>query len=142
MVSALRQAAHRDEQEIALAAPLRKASDDAIALFLSRSKKPEPARQPPDVTSGTASGTGTPVSGNRLPAGVQPGPDAVMPGVVSLPHGWGHAVAGTAQAVASAQPGTNSNVLADELLLDAVSGNAVLNGIPVELAPVRAAATV
>ena len=68
--------------------------------------------------------------------------DAVMPGVVSLPHGWGHAVAGTAQAVASAQPGTNSNVLADELLLDAVSGNAVLNGIPVELAPVRAAATV
>jgi anaerobic selenocysteine-containing dehydrogenase len=66
--------------------------------------------------------------------------DAVMPGVVSLPHGWGHAVAGTAQRVASAQPGANSNVLADELLLDAISGNAVLNGIPVELAPVRAPA--
>ena len=43
IVSALRQAARRDEQEIALAAPLRKASDDAIALFLSRSKKPAPA---------------------------------------------------------------------------------------------------
>ena len=45
IVSALRQAARRDEQEIALAAPLCKASEDAIALFLSRSKKPEP--EPP-----------------------------------------------------------------------------------------------
>jgi anaerobic selenocysteine-containing dehydrogenase len=68
--------------------------------------------------------------------------DAVMPGVVSLPHGWGHDVDGTVQGVASAQPGENSNVLADELLIDAPSGNAVLNGIPVELAPVRAAAAV
>ena len=39
-------------------------------------------------------------------------------------------------AVAAEHAGTNSNVLADELLIDAVSGNAVLNGIPVELAPV------
>jgi anaerobic selenocysteine-containing dehydrogenase len=63
--------------------------------------------------------------------------DTVMPGVCSLPHGWGHDVPGTAQQVASAHPGTNSNVVADELLVDALSGNAVLNGIPVELAPVR-----
>ena len=65
--------------------------------------------------------------------------DAIMPGVVSLPHGWGHDVPGTVQRVASAHAGTNSNILADELLLDEVSGNAVLNGIPVELAPVMAA---
>jgi anaerobic selenocysteine-containing dehydrogenase len=63
--------------------------------------------------------------------------DTVMPGVVSLPHGWGHGGPGTAQRVAAEHAGTNSNVLADELLVDAVSGNAVLNGIPVELAPVR-----
>ena len=74
LVSALRQAARRDEQEIALAAPLRKASDDAIALFLSRSKKPEPAGNSPDVTSGMASGNGAPVSGNRSSVGVQAGP--------------------------------------------------------------------
>jgi anaerobic selenocysteine-containing dehydrogenase len=61
--------------------------------------------------------------------------DAVMPGVVSLPHGWGHDVDGTVQRVAAAHPGANSNLLADELLLDEVSGNAVLNGIPVELVP-------
>jgi anaerobic selenocysteine-containing dehydrogenase len=66
--------------------------------------------------------------------------DAVMPGVVSLPHGWGHDIDGTVQRVASAHPGSNSNALADELLLDVPSGNAVLNGIPVELAPVRAPA--
>jgi anaerobic selenocysteine-containing dehydrogenase len=63
--------------------------------------------------------------------------DEVMPGVVSLPHGWGHDVEGSLQSVAAAHAGTNSNTLADELLVDAVSGNAVLNGIPVELAPVR-----
>jgi anaerobic selenocysteine-containing dehydrogenase len=63
--------------------------------------------------------------------------DAVMPGVVSLPHGWGHDAPRTRQSVATEHAGTNSNLLADELLVDAVSGNAVLNGIPVEVAPVR-----
>jgi len=67
--------------------------------------------------------------------------DAVMPGVVSIPHGWGHDMAGVRMEVASAHAGTNSNVLSDELLLDPLSGNAVLNGIPVELAPVEAAIT-
>jgi anaerobic selenocysteine-containing dehydrogenase len=64
--------------------------------------------------------------------------DAIMAGVVSIPHGWGHDVEGVGWSVAADHPGANSNVLADELLVDAVSGNAVLNGIPVELAPVAA----
>ena len=62
--------------------------------------------------------------------------DEVMPGVVSLPHGWGHGGQEGRMSVAAAHAGTNSNVLSDELALDAVSGNAVLNGIPVQLAPV------
>jgi anaerobic selenocysteine-containing dehydrogenase len=57
--------------------------------------------------------------------------DAVMPGVVSMPHGWGHDADGSALRVAAAHAGTNSNVLTDENLLDALTGNAVLNGIPV-----------
>jgi anaerobic selenocysteine-containing dehydrogenase len=61
--------------------------------------------------------------------------DAVMPGVVSIPHGWGHGLDGTRMAVAAAHSGANSNLLADETLIDPLSGNAVLNGIPVELAP-------
>ena len=62
--------------------------------------------------------------------------DAIMPGVVSIPHGWGHDAPGLRMEVARAHAGVNSNVLSDESRVDAVSGNAVLNGIPVELAPV------
>jgi anaerobic selenocysteine-containing dehydrogenase len=61
----------------------------------------------------------------------------VMPGVVSIPHGWGHSAGGLQLRVAADHAGANSNVLADEMLLDPVSGNAVLNGIPVEVAPMR-----
>jgi anaerobic selenocysteine-containing dehydrogenase len=62
--------------------------------------------------------------------------DALMPGVVSLPHGWGHDLPGTRLSVAAANAGVNSNVLADEELFDPLSGNAVLNGIPVTVEPV------
>jgi anaerobic selenocysteine-containing dehydrogenase len=64
--------------------------------------------------------------------------DAIMPGVISIPHGWGHDAAGSALRVAEQRPGANSNLLADELVLDVPSGNAVFNGIPVQLAPVAA----
>ncbi|MFI5495569.1 molybdopterin-dependent oxidoreductase [Actinoplanes sp. NPDC051859] len=59
----------------------------------------------------------------------------VMPGVVSLPHGWGHGVPGTQLTVAAQRPGVNSNVLTDEYATDALSGNSVLNGIPVAVTP-------
>ena len=65
--------------------------------------------------------------------------DEIMPGVVSLPHGWGQEFSGTRISVAAAHAGTNSNLLADELLVDPVSGNAVLNGIPVQIGPLAAA---
>ena len=61
--------------------------------------------------------------------------DRVMAGVVSLPHGWGHDQAGTRLSVAATRPGVNSNVLTDESAIDPLSGNAVLNGIPVTVAP-------
>lgn len=59
--------------------------------------------------------------------------DEMMPGVVSLPHGWGHDAPGTRLGLAAREPGVNSNLLADELALDPLSGNAVLNGIPVQV---------
>jgi anaerobic selenocysteine-containing dehydrogenase len=62
--------------------------------------------------------------------------DSVMPGVISIPHGWGHDEPGTRLSVAAEHAGANSNVLADETLIDPLSGNAVLNGIPVEVVPV------
>jgi anaerobic selenocysteine-containing dehydrogenase len=59
--------------------------------------------------------------------------DTVRPGVVSIPHGWGHDQPGTRADVARAHAGVNSNLLADDLLLDEPTGTAVLNGIPIEV---------
>jgi anaerobic selenocysteine-containing dehydrogenase len=59
--------------------------------------------------------------------------DTLRPGVISIPHGWGHAVDGVRATVATTHPGANSNLLTDDTLLDAPSGTAVLNGIPVEV---------
>ena len=60
--------------------------------------------------------------------------DAIRPGVVSIPHGWGHDAPESRMRVASEHAGVNSNILADEELLDPISGNAVFNGIPVSVA--------
>jgi len=59
--------------------------------------------------------------------------DELMPGVVSLPHGWGHDVDGVRMRVARDHAGVNSNILTDGECMDIPSGNAVLNGIPVTL---------
>jgi len=61
--------------------------------------------------------------------------DEIMTGVVSIPHGWGHGAAGTRMAVAARHAGVNSNVLADGSHIDPLSGNAVLNGVPVQVTP-------
>lgn len=61
--------------------------------------------------------------------------DEMMPGVVSLPHGWGHNIEGTRLAVARDHPGVNNNLLAPGTLVDERSGNAIVNGIPVEVVP-------
>lgn len=60
--------------------------------------------------------------------------ETIMPGVVSIPHGWGHDADGARLGAAAASPGVNSNLLTDEDQLDRPSGNAVLNGIPVAVA--------
>ncbi|MGW1327219.1 molybdopterin oxidoreductase family protein [Streptomyces antibioticus] len=62
--------------------------------------------------------------------------DGVRRGVVSLPHGWGHDRPGTRLGHAATDPGVNVNQLLDGSLLDPLSGNAVLNGVPVSLTPV------
>ncbi|MEV0228488.1 molybdopterin-dependent oxidoreductase [Nonomuraea sp. NPDC050786] len=59
--------------------------------------------------------------------------DTIMPGVVSLPHGWGHQ--GSAQSVAAEHAGVSVNTLTDESAIDVLSGNAVFNGVPVTISP-------
>jgi anaerobic selenocysteine-containing dehydrogenase len=61
--------------------------------------------------------------------------DEMMPGVVSLPHGWGHDKDGTRLSVAREHAGVNNNLLAPGRLVDPLSNNAIVNGIPVEVVP-------
>jgi anaerobic selenocysteine-containing dehydrogenase len=64
--------------------------------------------------------------------------DEMMPGVVSLPHGWGHTVAGAQTGVDPALAGVNTNLLAPVHLVDVPSGNAVVNGYAVTVTPIHA----
>ncbi len=58
-----------------------------------------------------------------------------MPGVVSIPHGWGHDLDGAELEVAREHAGVNVNLLGDAGTLEPLTGTAVLNGIPVTVAP-------
>ncbi len=69
---------------------------------------------------------------------VQASPD-IMPGVVSLPHGFGQGRGGTRQRIADGLPGVSANDLTDERLMDALSGNSALNGVPVTVTAVAPA---
>jgi hypothetical protein len=64
----------------------------------------------------------------------------MMPGVVSLPHGWGHDLPGAQLSVAAQRPGVNLNALLNENLRDPLSGNAVLSGVEVRMRAVENAA--
>ena len=59
--------------------------------------------------------------------------DAIMPGVVSLPHGWGHDRPGVRLRVATAHAGVSANDLTDESLVDALAGTASFSGVPVSV---------
>ena len=66
----------------------------------------------------------------------------IQPGVVSLPHGWGHGRPGVRLAVASTHAGVSINDLVDDQRVDALTGTAVLNGTPVEVVVVHVAEAV
>jgi anaerobic selenocysteine-containing dehydrogenase len=63
--------------------------------------------------------------------------DSIMPGVVSLPHGFGHRHRETQQTVARERmPGVSANDIVDDEVLDLPSGTSVVNGVPVTLVAV------
>lgn len=62
--------------------------------------------------------------------------EQVMQGVISIPHGWGHHREGTKQSVAQQHAGVSCNDLTDEKWMDELSGNAAVNGLPVQVHPV------
>ena len=62
----------------------------------------------------------------------------IQPGVVCLPHGWGHGRKGVQLSVATAHAGVSINDVIDDQRIDVLTGTAVLNGTPVEVAAVLA----
>ncbi len=69
----------------------------------------------------------------RVPVEVS---DEMMPGVVSMPHGWGHGLDGTRLGVANAHPGVNANLVNPPELIDVPSSTQVVNGVPCQIRPV------
>jgi len=59
----------------------------------------------------------------------------IKPGVVSIPHGWGHGQPETRVTTANAHAGVNTNILSPPHFTDEISGNAAVNGIPVTVRP-------
>jgi anaerobic selenocysteine-containing dehydrogenase len=85
------------------------------------------------VEDGTIVRVSSRVGAIELPLEVS---EEIMPGVVSIPHGWGHKRAGTRQHLAVQDPGASVNVLTDRDLIEPLSGTAVLNGVPVTVTAV------
>jgi anaerobic selenocysteine-containing dehydrogenase len=80
------------------------------------------------LVDGQAVALSTPQGSITLPVEVT---DAVMPGVVSVPHGWGHGRRGARLAVAAAHAGASVNDVTDGGRVDALTGNAAFSGTPV-----------
>lgn len=95
----------------------------------------------PDDMAARGIADGTPVTISSRVAALEVTAAAcpdMMLGVVSLPHGYGHQRQGVRLHVAAEQPGISMNDLTDDQLVDPLSGNAVLNGIPVDVEPTGA----
>lgn len=61
----------------------------------------------------------------------------IMPGVISIPHGFGHHREGTQLSIAEGRAGVSMNDITDEQWLDSLTGTAALNGIPVKVGPAQ-----
>jgi anaerobic selenocysteine-containing dehydrogenase len=59
--------------------------------------------------------------------------DSIMPGVVSIPHGWGHSQPGADMKVAARHAGVNVNRLLNSSRLDPLSGTIIQNAVPVQI---------
>jgi anaerobic selenocysteine-containing dehydrogenase len=84
------------------------------------------------LVDGGAARVSTRVGAITLPVEVS---TEMMPGVVSVPHGWGHGRAGIRLRVAAAHAGASINDIIDPSRIDTLSGTSALSGQPVEVAP-------
>ena len=66
--------------------------------------------------------------------------DEIRPGVVSVPHGFGHDRAGIGWSLAASKAGASMNDITDPAIVDRISGNAAFNAVPVKVEAVAYAA--
>ncbi len=59
--------------------------------------------------------------------------DEIRPGVISIPHGFGHGRRGVGWSVAAAHAGASVNDITDPAVVDRVTGNAAMNAVPVRV---------
>jgi anaerobic selenocysteine-containing dehydrogenase len=85
---------------------------------------------PRKLENGNVARVSSRVGSIRIPIAIS---EDMMPGVISIPLGWGHQMEGVKLGVAKQHAGVNTNILTDDQFLDSVSGNAVLNGVPVSV---------
>lgn len=83
-----------------------------------------------EITEGAEVTVHSKVGRVTLPAEIS---EEIMPGVVSIPHGWGHKSKGVKMTIAQAHAGVSCNDLTDENLIDQLTGNAAVNGVPVTI---------
>ncbi|BDT88803.1 molybdopterin oxidoreductase family protein [Nocardia cyriacigeorgica] len=86
------------------------------------------------LADGDPATVASPVGAITLPVEIS---DDIRPGVVAIPHGWGHNAPGVGWTVAAAQPGVNVNLLHDPSLTDPLSGAAAVNNTWVRVSPVQ-----
>lgn len=98
---------------------------DRCTLLIHRSDAAER-----DLHDGDVALVRSRVGAARVPVALT---DDIAPGVVSLPHGWGHGRAGAALEIAAAHAGASLNDLTDDRRVDALSGNAAFSGVPVRV---------
>ena len=84
------------------------------------------------ITDGNTVAVSSAVGTIELPAEVS---DTVMPGVVCMPPLWGHNRPGTRRSVANAHPGASMNDITNQEVMDELTGNAVVHGVPVKVEP-------
>jgi anaerobic selenocysteine-containing dehydrogenase len=111
---------------------LMKGADRCTALV-----HPEDARAR-GIEDGTAVRVSSAIGAIEVPAQVS---DEVRPGVVSVPHGFGHGRDGVSWRGAAAKPGASVNDITDPAIVDRLTGNAAFNAVPVRIEPVEAGAT-
>jgi anaerobic selenocysteine-containing dehydrogenase len=87
------------------------------------------------ITDGNTVAVSSAVGTIELPAEVS---DTVMPGVVCMPPLWGHNRPGTRRSVANAHPGASMNDITNQEVMDELTGNAVVHGVPVKVEPTSA----